>query len=109
MLSRIVIITHQNIVLAFTFNRLKWKILKSALNDTEGSWRHIGKALDEMSHDIYTTYIGSKKTVHLTAFLCVSSVVFGWIIHRLSDACAICLLKIKHSEWWGSLANTRFL
>jgi len=59
MLSRVVIITHQNIVLAFTFNRLKWKILKPALNDTEGSWRHIGKASDEMSYDIYTEYIGS--------------------------------------------------
>lgn len=59
MLSRAVTITHQNIVLAFTFNRLKWKILKSALNDTEGSWRHVGKALDEMSYDIYTSYIGS--------------------------------------------------
>lgn len=53
MLSRVVIITHQNIVLAFTFNRLKWMILKSALNDTEGSWRDIGTALYEMSYDIY--------------------------------------------------------
>lgn len=53
MLSRAVIITHQNIVLAFTFNRLKWKILKSALNDTEHSRSHVGKALDEMSYDIY--------------------------------------------------------
>lgn len=77
MLSGAVIITHQNIVLAFTFNRLNGRILKSALNDTEGSWRHVGKALDEMSSDIYTSSIGSSKTVHLTACLCVPSVLFG--------------------------------